>query len=197
MVTLGPCGEINGTVLNDEGARLKDATVTASPEIRGGGSVSVQSDGDGRFEFTDLPPGSYEVTARKVYRTLGTRGAAIKDVHPNDPDVTIHVRGGNAIVLHFHPADSPSEELPVEGYTLHATKLPKPPPRKGGGFSGRGGSSTLSTQAKAHFRLAREPGHYEVTVTVNGYEPVDFGEVEVYSDRDTELDVLLRAVDIK
>jgi hypothetical protein len=191
-ITFGARGDIRGTVLDADGLPIEGAMVRASPGIRMGGYATVQSDADGRFVLGDLPSGAYEVTARKDYPKLGTRSAATQEVQTGAPELTFHVRGGNAIVLHFHPADSPSEELPVKGYLLNATKLPKPPPRKGGGFSGRGGHRTLSTRAQAHFRLDKETGRYEVTVTVSGYEPVDFGEVTVHPDRDTELDVLLR-----
>ena len=77
----GETGQINGTVTDPNGAVIPNATVTVR-SVATGQTRSVQTDGEGFYQITNLLPGTYEVTVqssgfepvtRRVEVTVGGR----------------------------------------------------------------------------------------------------------------------------
>jgi hypothetical protein len=186
-IAISAPGTIRGLVLDPGGAPLKGATVSVSPGILGTSGVSVQSGTDGRFVLGGIPAGTFEVVARRSYPERGTLEGRVKGVKAGDPDIVIEVRGGRAIVLHFHAAGDPTRPVPVPGYSMRAT--PEPPPET---VSFGGSAARTVGRGQAHWRVKKEPGTYRVTVTPVGFESVDCGLVTVEEDRDTDLSVPCR-----
>ena len=71
-----PTGGLNGTVLDDHGAPLAAVWLTASGPA---GDVSVQSQKDGGYSFTNLAPGIYTVSSSSVtgYTTPSAQSVSV------------------------------------------------------------------------------------------------------------------------
>jgi hypothetical protein len=60
-------GRIEGTVSDDSGLRQPHLEVVLKEERHGGVVARATTDDDGRFRFTDVPPGRYLLSAQKLY----------------------------------------------------------------------------------------------------------------------------------
>ena len=70
-------GGIVGTVTDSSGAAIVDAKVTVT-SVETGLIRSVQTDGEGNFHFSELPVGTYNVTATKSgFSTQNVKGVLV------------------------------------------------------------------------------------------------------------------------
>lgn len=77
MLTPNP-GFLSGTVLDPDGLPVPGATIVVRENTAVGPSAGrTLTDLDGRYAFTDLPPGSYIVTADAPGFRIGTAGAIV------------------------------------------------------------------------------------------------------------------------
>jgi len=123
-----PPGKISGRVLRAENARpLTKATVTLQPEGRFTDSQTTRVDANGKFEFPEVAPGRYRLTAERngfVRQTYGQRGGGpgvVLDVQSRQVVDNIQFsleRGG---VVSGVIVDEDNE--PVEGVEVRAQRL--------------------------------------------------------------------------
>jgi hypothetical protein len=74
---VGASGNISGTVTDPSGAVLPKANITAV-ETAKGGRYATATDDSGRYQFTGLPPGAYDVTAQIAgFQTQTQKGAVV------------------------------------------------------------------------------------------------------------------------
>src|ERR1700681_3664336 len=70
-------GSIQGTVVDEKGGAVVDASVEAR-NLDTGLSKTVMADSDGRFAFLSLPPGNYTITVSKTgFATIVQTGATL------------------------------------------------------------------------------------------------------------------------
>ena len=84
-------GSLQGTVKDVTGAVLPGVTVTVSTPSLVGVKTEV-SDGKGYFHFSNLPPGSYNITAdAKGFKTLKRSGFVLEVGHSPTIDLSLQV----------------------------------------------------------------------------------------------------------
>jgi hypothetical protein len=84
-------GSIQGTVKDPSGAVLPGVTVTVSTPSLVGVKTEV-SDGKGYYHFSNLPPGSYSITAdAKGFKTLKRSGFVLEVGHSPSLDLSLQV----------------------------------------------------------------------------------------------------------
>jgi protocatechuate 3,4-dioxygenase beta subunit len=125
----GPPGKVSGTVRRaDDGSPLRKAQVTLAPENRQQlEAVAMRTDGNGKFEFTDVAPGRYLVrVARNGYvsQLYGQRGSGpglTLTVAPGSNLEKIDIRLDRAGVISGTVIDEDNE--PVEGVDVRAMRV--------------------------------------------------------------------------
>ena len=88
-------GRVSGMVTAAESGRpLRRATVRLAGGVPGFGMRTGSTDADGRYEFTDLPAGRYNVTASRTGYVQTSYGQK----RPNAPGLPVNVQDGAATV---------------------------------------------------------------------------------------------------
>src|SRR5580692_3816360 len=74
---VGDSGSLSGTITDPTGALIPKGSVTAE-DVAHGVRVTVAVDGNGQYRFSNLPPGTYDVTAQIAgFQTLVQKGVVI------------------------------------------------------------------------------------------------------------------------
>ena len=149
---------IAGVVLDDAGAPVRGALITAYLQARGlHPSAQGASDADGRFEITGLDRGSHMLLTRHPDHPADRRG----DVSSGRADVEIRLEGGYAIrgqVLDDAGA-------PVPAFNVVAR-------RASGGLIRRNVQAVSSYDAEGSFEISGlRHGDYELVATSRGFPP--------------------------
>lgn len=91
-------GIIKGMVLDDGGVEIPGAVVTLTSPALIGGAQQQKADDEGRFIFSDLPPGGYDLSAAKEgFSTVTKRGIPVGI--GRTVEVTMELKYGGADVL--------------------------------------------------------------------------------------------------
>ena len=86
-------GTLLGTVVDNSGAVLPGATVTATNTATGVARTAI-SDGQGRYSIADLPPGAYNVNSSlSGFQTVLRRGIRLVVGNPSVVDFTLGISG--------------------------------------------------------------------------------------------------------
>jgi ligand-binding sensor domain-containing protein len=145
---------ITGTIQDDRAAPVGEATVTISSA---GFTASVATQADGRFEFRNLKPGKYYITARAA-RFLKS-AATVTVTRPDEvvPPVVIRL---NPSSLHVAILNENGQGIGGVTLTLY---------RREGGVTGPvAARATTDESGDAYFgRLT--PGSYQLTAVQRGY----------------------------
>lgn len=165
-----PPGKITGRVLRvDTGRPLPKASVTLAPEGRFSDVMTVRVDGNGAFEFSEVVPGRYRVSAERngyVRQTYGQRGGG--------PGVVLEVQSKQVVdkiqfslerggVISGNVLDEDNE--PVEGVDVRAMRVRFVP----GGKQRTIALKTARTDDLGNYRLTGlSPGFYYVQAAGRG-----------------------------
>ena len=82
VLRLPPCGSISGTVSDENGKPVVDATVRALPVTPGSGSQQAQTDSHGQYRVTDLVPDQYYVQVTSSRETAERATRAAQEIYP-------------------------------------------------------------------------------------------------------------------
>jgi hypothetical protein len=170
-----PPGKISGEVLRASDNRpLNKAAISLAPEGRGQEQQVVRSDGNGRFEFKEVPPGRYTLRAQRngyVAQTYGQRGAG--------PGIVVQVEAGQRVenirfkleragVISGTVFEDDGES--VEGVTVYAMRLRFFP----GGRQRLTSAGSARTDDLGNYRITGlPPGQY--LVRAGGREGIGIG----------------------
>ena len=95
---VGDSGSLSGTIADPTGALIPKGSVTAE-DVAHGVRVTVAVDGNGQYRFSNLPPGTYNVTARIAgFQTLVQKGVVINVEQAANLDFHMKVATSTALV---------------------------------------------------------------------------------------------------
>ncbi len=159
-----PPGKVSGRVLRaDTGAGLLKSTVILSMEGRPGEMLTTRVDSNGAFEFPEVAPGRYRISAERngyVRQTYGQRGGGpglVLDLPPRQALDRIEFRLERAGVITGAVVDEDNE--PIEGLEVRAQRLRFMP----GGRQRATALKTARTDDLGNYRLTGlAPGFYYV-----------------------------------
>ena len=113
---------VSGTVVDETGARVPGATVTLSGANR---RETRATDMSGEYRFTDVPPGSYEVTAASSGFSSGKQGSiTVAGSAVTVPPLTLTIAGlGETVVVSASRTESTVLDAPATLTVLPASTL--------------------------------------------------------------------------
>jgi hypothetical protein len=95
---VGDSGSLSGTIADPTGALIPKGSVTAE-DVAHGVRVTVAVDGNGQYRFSNLPPGTYDVTAQIAgFQTLVQKGVVINVGQAANLDFHMKVATSTALV---------------------------------------------------------------------------------------------------
>src|SRR5690606_38392103 len=94
-------GQLRGSVVDSvDGLPIPGVTVSISSPNLIGGTQQRTTDGNGGFQFVELPPGAYDVTATKAgFRSVTTTNVAIEVGRTRTVTIELPVSSGNEEVI--------------------------------------------------------------------------------------------------
>jgi ligand-binding sensor domain-containing protein/AAA+ ATPase superfamily predicted ATPase len=165
---------VAGTIQDDRGSPVAEATVTISAE---GFAASVATQADGRFEFRNLKPGRYFITARAARFLKGTTSVTVTRPDEVVPPLVIKLNPSS-----LHVAVLNQNNQPLGGVTLTLYT------RDSGVVGPVAARATTDESGDAYFgRLT--PGSYELTAVQRGYAEY---RTEVFISHGTMTDLPLQ-----
>ncbi len=138
-----PPGSITGTVSNSDGP-LAGASVTANP-----GAFNTTTNGSGVYTLSNLPPGSYTVTASATYHANGNETVAVTSNNTTTQNFLLTKTNGSLQVT----VKDGVTNLPISGASVDITP---------------GGSASTNASGIATFNNLAA-GNYSIEVTDGGY----------------------------
>lgn len=157
----GPSGQISGTVTDQNGARVPNATVNAINQETAATRTGT-TDEEGNFVFTLLPPGKYkvEVTAQGFQKT--TVEVTVNVTQTTTVNISLSAGGGSFEVTAEVPltqVESSQNGRVIEGNTIKQLPLPTRNFQQ---------LLTLSPGTSNSLSNSTELGRGDTTITVNG-----------------------------
>src|SRR3954470_4790095 len=133
--SLGNAGTIEGSVTDQTGASIPDATVVLRNSVSGY-SQSATSARDGSFRLTNIPPNSYHLQITASGFNTSEQDVAVRNAIPVQVKTKLDVSGGvSSVTVEAAGADiletDPSAHIDVDRSLM--SKLPSGDP--GGGLS--------------------------------------------------------------
>ncbi len=186
-------GRIEGTIVNAAGGGLQGAQVNVVPagDITSLENRSTRIDQEGRFRFSNLPPGQYTIVARAnqpgPVRTpsakIAEARAAVAEERERESsrlwataEVVVEGRAPASVVLTLQPGLTIAGQVAFEGTTqqpppdltrVRITALPQMTP---GSLRDFGGASSARVDASGRFTIAGlPPGLYRLSAGVSGW----------------------------
>jgi hypothetical protein len=177
-------GPLVGQVVGSDGNAVEDGG--AWLYCGGWCLASVGLDHNGRFEFPQVGDEPCDLVVRDKQcddSYTAARTTTIHDVRVGGPDVRVTLTSASTIVMRFYEDDSrvrvASPHVEVRA-ALHG---------ESDECVRRGWRSDAINAVRLDVPHA---GSYDVSIVVDGYEPQRFSAVEVFTDREISLDLLLR-----
>lgn len=194
VVPAGPPGEvdvgeivvvagspISGLVIDRDGKPVADAHVNVLSKQLGQWVRVVKTGEDGRFELANMGAGPHRVTVMKSQQNGSQLEAERDDVLAGTTDITLTLGGGSSVLVKFLAAGDRSV-VKVDDATISAVSTDAGANKVTWGYAG----SNL-TQARIP---VEQPGVYDVTVKIPGYEEGLASGVVVADGQETVIDVL-------
>lgn len=171
-------GTIEGTVFDGAQAPVESAWVTVAQD--GTQHARVPTSGDGKYKVTNIPPGTYDVTAAPPASRSTELGS--------DGPYPVTVQGGGTIVRNFF--------LPPAGGALTGiVRLPSGTVAQAAVVHVTQGTNvvaTASTNSAGEYSIADlEPGTYSVKATLVNFGDSVAHSVTITSGQTTTLDLAL------
>lgn len=166
---------ITGTIQDERGQPVADVKVTLLSQDS---SLSKLTQGDGRFEFRNLKPGSYRVVAEAVRFRKAVVPVTVARIDETLAPLVIKLAASS---LHVAVLDANNQPLGGVAVSLFG--------KDGGASASPIERKTTDEGGDAYFgRLS--PGSYQLTVIKRGYEEYRY-EVFISSDKTTEIPLQL------
>jgi len=136
---------LRGTVYDSKGAVLPHATVTLNNPANGF-TRTTKSDGQGNYQFVELPPAKYELAVEAAgFSTLKQSGVELQVATPATLNVTMQVTGGTVVVEVSGTAPLVNTQDATLGHAFGAEQIADLP------FEGRDPAGILSLQTGVVF----------------------------------------------
>jgi hypothetical protein len=157
----GPTGQISGTVVDQNGARVPNATVKVANQETAF-TRTATSNGEGDFVFTLLPPGKYDVEVSAQGFQKARIQTVVNITQTTSIEVILSVSGGDIDVTVAAPliqSESSQNGRVVEGDTIKQLPLPTRNFQQ---------LLTLSPGTSNSLSNSTELGRGDTIITVNG-----------------------------
>lgn len=136
---------LRGTIFDPKGAVVAGATVTISNSATGF-SRAVKSDGQGNYQFLELPPAKYELTVQaRGFGTMKQSGLELQVATPATLNVNLEVTGGTITVEVSSAAPLVNTQDASMGHAFGQDQIDELP------FEGRDPAGILSLQTGVVF----------------------------------------------
>jgi hypothetical protein len=136
---------LRGTVFDPKGAVVSGATITITNPATGF-SRTMRSDGQGNYQFLELPPAKYDLTANAAsFAILKQIGIELQVATPATLNVTMQVTGGTVTVEVASTAPLVNTQDATMGHAFGADQIADLP------FEGRDPAGILSLQTGVVF----------------------------------------------
>lgn len=204
QLQLAPLARVEGTVMNASGAQVREITVTLTDAQQAGvnvGNISGRTDGEGRFQLLNVPPGQYRLAARARIAPPrpqappapppggrgGGRGSRIEPVVVwAATDITVDGRTVSNVLVTLQQGISVSGQVAFDGAAtppaditrLRVTMTPAEPTplaEPSSAFVDAGGRFTLASVPPGRYRLnaSGAPGWFLESSAIGGQEALD------------------------